>query len=70
MSVVDPFLNVGVSVAKVLADPESGWALAAISPRIDGCYGHIEMVGEVIHCKQPVEGVHTGILRNDPLNRM
>jgi hypothetical protein len=70
VSVVDPFLNVALSVAKVLADPETRWALSAISPRIDGCYRHIEMVGEVIHCKQPLEGVHAGILRNDPLNRM
>jgi hypothetical protein len=69
-AVLDPAFDIAPSEAKVFTDAKSGWALASVSPCVDGCYWHIEMVGEIIHCEQPIERCHGVIICFDPLSRM
>ena len=46
-------------------DAETGRALAAVTPRVDGRNGNVEVVGEVFNGEQPVDGFHDPILRFD-----
>jgi hypothetical protein len=64
--VIDPLFDVAPSIAEVFADAESRWAMAAVSPGIDGGDGYVEEVGEILCGEQGFEGVHTAIVRIDP----
>ena len=56
--VADPLLDIGPSVSEMLADAESWWALAVVSPRADRGDLHAEILSEIFNGKQPIEGFH------------
>jgi len=47
-SVVDPLVDVAFAVAEVAAGSESGGSFAAVTPGVEGCEGHVEVVGELL----------------------
>ena len=51
-------------------DPETGWSLVAVAPRVDRCHRDSEIVGEVFNGEQPINGFHGRILRRDPCRRV
>ena len=54
----------------MLADPESWWALASVSPLVEGGYWHSEIVGKFFHGEQLIAGFHGVILQSHPFTRM
>ena len=54
----------------MLADPESWWSLASVSPRVDGGYRHTEIFGEFFHGEELIAGFHGLILQSHPFTRM
>ena len=48
-------------------DPEAGRALAAVSPRVDGGDGNVEIVGEVLGGDQRFEMLHAPIMSSNPV---
>ena len=54
----------------MLADPESWWALASVSPRVDGGYWYSEIVGKFFYGEQLIAGFHGLILQSHPFVRM
>jgi hypothetical protein len=51
----------------VFADPKPWWALAAVSPRVDGGDRNIEELGKVLCGEQWFEMLHAPIVRHDPV---
>jgi len=49
----------------VLAHPKSGWSSSAVPPPVKGVERHIQVVGEVLCCKQLVEFAHPGMVRRE-----
>lgn len=67
-AVFDPAFDVAPLEAYMSADPEAGRALAAVSPRVDGGDGNVEIVGEVLGGDQRFEMLHAPIMRLDPVS--
>ena len=58
---LDPCFDVAASVAEVAAHSEPGWALAAVTPGVDGCDGNPEIISDFFSAEQPLEGRGRGL---------
>ena len=52
---LDPCFDVAASVAEVAAHPEPRWALAAVTPGVNGGDGNTEVVGYFLGAEEPLE---------------
>jgi hypothetical protein len=53
----NPGFDIATSVAEVPADSESGWALVAVPPVVDGGDGNTEVVSYFLGAEEPLESV-------------
>lgn len=66
---LDPVLDVGLAIANVSADSETGWSFSSVSPLVEGPDGHIKVSGELLDCHQLVVRCHNVIVCLDPVDR-
>lgn len=65
---LDPIPDVGLAIANVSADSETGWAFSSVSPLVESPDGHIKISGEVLDRHQLVVRCHSVIVRLDPVD--
>lgn len=65
---LDPILDVGLAVANVSADSESGWSFSSVSPLVGGPDRHIKVSGELLDRHELVVRCHSVIVWLDPVH--
>ena len=68
--IVEPPFNVAPPEAHVSTDAKAGWTFVSVSPRVDGRYGHSEVVGEFLDSEKPIETFHPLSMKSNPLTRV
>lgn len=69
-AVLDPAFDISPSVSHMTTNTESWGTVAVVPPGVDGGDRHTEILGEIFHCEQFVEGLHGLIFWRDPLTRV
>lgn len=65
-----PFINVTPSITDVLPDPETERALAGVSPGVQGCDRHRQVLGQLLGRKKAIGNIHDRIVRYHPVTRV